>query len=323
MFKHILSRAALGLGMLATTVSAMAAYPEKPIQLVAPYAAGGAADVLSRLLARQLEGPLGQPVVVENKPGAGTVIGAQAVAKARPDGYTLLLSANSTFSINPALMPKLPYDSAKDFEPIGLVGSVALAILVNTKSPEQTLAQLVASARAKPDGLSYGSFGNATAAHFGGEMFSQAAGIRMTHVPYRGSAPAMADLLGGQIQITVDTVVAAAPQIKAGKVRALAVLGAKRSALLPDVPTAAESGYPSVDISSWIALVAPHGLPPDVKHQLDKALATVMNSPDMIERMKSTGFEASYRPIADWSRFVGEDIARIRAIAERARISAE
>jgi tripartite-type tricarboxylate transporter receptor subunit TctC len=308
---------------VALHAAAFAVYPERPIQLVAPYPAGGAADVLSRLLAKKLEEQLGQTVIVDNKPGAGTAIGAAAVANAKPDGYTLLLSSNSTFTINPALQAKLPYDPVRSYEPIGQVGTVALVVLANAAVPVNSIAELVAAAKATPDKYVYGSFGNGTAANFAGEMFNAAAGIKLTHVPYRGSAPAMNDLLGGQIPLSIDTVVAAAPHIKSGKIKALAVTTAKRSALLPDVPTIAESGYPKFDFSSWIVLVAPRGLPADVKARLDKALAATMASPDMNAKMKAAGFEPSYRVIDDWTSMVGNDIARMKAIAERAQIRAE
>jgi len=299
---------------------ALAAYPERTLTLVAPYAAGGAADVLSRLLAKKLEEQLGQTVVVENRPGAGTAIGAASVANAKPDGYTLLLSSNSTFSLNPALNPKLPYDAAKSFEPLGLVGTVAMALLVNASQHAATPAQLVAAVKAAPDKFVYGSFGNGTASNFAGEMFNAAAGIKLTHVPYKGSAPLMTDLIGGQIPISFDTVVAAAPQLKNGKIKVLAVTTGKRSALLPDVPTLVESGYVGFDFSSWIALVAPRGLPADVKARLDKALAAAMALPDTAERMKAAGFEPHYAPVADWPAFIAADIARMKAVAERAQI---
>lgn len=299
---------------------AQAAYPERSLTLVVPYAAGGAADVLGRLLGRKLEEQLGQTVVIENKPGAGTAIGAAAVANAKPDGYTLLISSNSTFSLNPAINPKLPYDAAKGFDAIGIVGSVALAVLVHPAQAATTAAQLVAAVKAAPDKFVYGSFGNGTSSNFAGEMFSAAAGIKLTHVPYKGSAPLMTDLIGGQIPISFDTVVAATPHMKNGKIKVLAVTTAKRSALLPDVPTLAESGFAGFDFSAWLALVAPRGLPADVKARLDKALAAAMAQADTLERMKAAGFEPHHATVPDWAGFVGADIARMKVVAERAQI---
>lgn len=316
-----LASVATGALVLMAAAPAAAAYPDRPVQLVSPYSPGGAADNMARMLAKKLEEQLGVPVVVENKPGAGTAIGAQAVANAKPDGYTLLLSASSTFTTNPALLPKLAYDPVKSFDPIGMVGSVSLALVANPSVPARTPAELAQLAKAQPEKYSFGSFGNGTAAHFAGEMFNAAAGTRMQHIPYRGSSQAMTDLIGGQIPVSFDTVVAAMPHMKAGKVRVLAVVGNKRSTQLPDVPTMAESGYPDVDIVSWIALVAPRGLPPEVHARLDKALAAAMALPDTQERMRSAGFELGYRPLPDWAKLVGDDIASMKRIAQRARIS--
>ncbi len=315
-----LLRRAFVAGLLAACGIAQAAWPERPVTLVAPYPAGGAADVLSRLLAKKLEEQVGQPVIVDNKPGAGTAIGAGAVANAKPDGYTLLVSSNSTFTMNPALQSKLPYDPARSFDAIGVVGSVALAVLVNPSVPAHSVQQLVAAAKAHPDKFVYGSFGNGTSSNFAGAMFNAATGLKMMHVPYRGSAPLMTDLIGGQVPVSFDTVVAAAPQLQGGKIRVLAVTSAKRSALLPNVPTVAESGYPGFDMSAWIAVVAPHGLPPDVRARLEKAFAAVLASPDTQEKMKAAGFEPGWQQVPDWAGFVTTEIARMKAIAERAQI---
>ncbi|RZI74492.1 MAG: tripartite tricarboxylate transporter substrate binding protein [Variovorax sp.] len=311
-----------GLFLLGGLASA-AGYPERPLVLVAPYSPGGAADVLSRILAKKLEEQLGVPVVVENKPGAGTAIGVAAVANAKPDGYTLLLSSNSTFTLNPALQPKLSYDPAKGFDAIGMVGSVALAVLVNPSVAANNVKELVAAARANPDKYVYGSFGNGTSSNFAGAMFNAATGLSMTHIPYKASAPLMTDLIGGQIPVSFDTVVAAGPQRKNGKIKVLAVTTAKRSALMPDVPTVAESGYPGYELNAWIALVAPHGLPAEVKARLEKALATTMATEDTQQRMKSAGFEPGYQAIPDWAGMVTADTARMRKIAEQSQIKAD
>lgn len=305
---------------LGTGLACAAGFPERPITLVAPFPAGGAADVLARILGRKMEEQLGQPVLVDNKPGAGTAIGAAAVANAKPDGYTLLISSNSTFTLNPALTAKLQYDPVKGFEPIGMVGTVALALLAHPSVTATTVPQLVAAAKANPDKFVYGSFGNGTTSNFAGAMFNAATGLKMLHVPYRGSGPLMTDLLGGQIPLSFDTVVAAAQHLKGGKIKILAVTTAKRSAMLPDVPTVAESGYPGFDMTSWIALVAPRGLPPEVKTRLEKVLATLMASPDTQDKMKSAGFEPTYHAIPDWASMVSADIARMKIVAERSQI---
>jgi tripartite-type tricarboxylate transporter receptor subunit TctC len=317
-----LRRALIASGLLFAGL-AMAAYPDRPVTLVAPYPAGGAADVLARLLGKKLEEQLGQPVVVENKPGAGTAIGAAAVANAKPDGHTLLISSNSTFTLNPVLNAKLSYDPVKGFDAIGMVGSVALALLAHPSVAAANVGQLVAAAKATPDKYVYGSFGNGTSSNFAGAMFNSATGLKMTHVPYKGSAPLMTDLIGGQIPVSFDTVVAAAPQLRNGKIKVLAVATAKRSSLLPDVPTMAEAGYPAVDMNAWLAIVAPKGLPADVKARLEKALATLMASPDTQDKMRAAGFEPSYSAVPDWAGMLNADIGRMKAIAERAQIKAD
>jgi tripartite-type tricarboxylate transporter receptor subunit TctC len=298
-------------------------FPERPLTLVAPFPAGGAADVLARILGKALSDQLGQSVVVENKPGAGTAIGAAAVASAKPDGYTLLVSSNSTFTLNPALQPKLSYDPVKGFEAIGLVGSVALAMLVNPSVAATDVQQLVAAAKANPDKYLYGSFGNGTSSNFAGAMFNAATGLKMTHVPYKGSAPLMTDLMGGQIPISFDTVVAASPQLKAGKVRVLAVAMNKRSSLLPNVPTMAEAGYPAVDMNAWLAVVVPKGVPAPVKARLEKALMTVMANPETLDKLKAAGFEPGYTAVPDWPGMVTAEIARMKALAERSQIKTD
>lgn len=297
-----------------------APYPDKPIQLILPFPAGGSADVLGRVLAKELEPRLGQPVVVINKAGAGTVIAAQAVATSAPDGYTLFISSNTTFSINPAVQPSLPYNSATSFEPIANLTRSALAIVAHPSAPFADVRQLVSMAKAAPDKYFYASFGNATVSHFAGEMFKAAADIKLEHVPYKGSGPAMTDLVGGQVPLLFDTVVAALPQLKTGRVKVLAVTTATRAVQLPEVPTIAESGYPGFEISSNTTLVGPAGLPAEVKLRLDKELSVIMQMPEMRERLLGLGFEPAYSKVADWAKYVNDDIARMKAIAVRANI---
>ena len=317
-------RALLGLAFAAAAASgAWATYPERAITLVAPYPAGGAADVLARLLARKLEEQLGKPVIVDSRPGAGTAIGAAFVANAKPDGYTLLVSSNSTFTLNPAAGARTAYDPARSFDAIGMVGTLPLAVLVNPAVPAQNVQQLVAAIKANPDKFPYGSFGNATSSHYAGALFNQATGLKMMHVPYKGSAPLMTDLIGGQVPVSFDTVVAAAPQLKSGKIKVLAVTTAKRSQNLPDVPTMAESGYPGFDFTAWLALVAPQGLPADVKQRLVKTLETVLASADTQDAMRKAGFEPQWAPIPDWAGTVSKDIARMKAVADKAQIKLE
>jgi tripartite-type tricarboxylate transporter receptor subunit TctC len=298
-------------------------FPSKPIQLVIPFPPGGATDVIGRLVGKKLGDKLGQTVVIDNRPGAGTIVGASYVAKAAPDGYTLLASSGTTFSVNPAIHAKLPYDPVKSFEPIGFTGRTGLILLANKDQPVSNLKQLVAAAKAQPGKLTYGSFGSGTTAQFAGEMLFNLAGVKLLHVPYKGSAPAMTDLIGGQIPFTVDTVAAAIPQVKSGKVKAIAVTTAKRSTLLPDVPTAAEAGYPGIDADTWLALVAPRGLPPEVKQKLEKALAEVMADPDTRKALTNAGFEPLDGNGAAVSAQIAKELPLMRATAQRANITAD
>jgi tripartite-type tricarboxylate transporter receptor subunit TctC len=251
------------------------------------------------------------------------VIGASYVSKAAPDGYTLLISSGTTFTVNPAIRPNLPYDPVKGFEPIGLAGRVGLILLANSEVPVQTVKQFVDYVKASPGKYSYASYGTGTTSQFAGETILHAAGLKMTHVPYKGSAPAMTDLMGGQVPFSVDTVSAAIPQLKSGKIKAIAVTTAKRSTLLPDVPTMAESGYPEVSTDTWLVLAAPKGLPPEVKAKLEKALAATIADPDTRAKLSAQGLEPGYSNSAAVSELIAKELPLMRAIAARANITAD
>ena len=298
-------------------------FPSKPITLVIPFPPGGATDVLGRLIGKKLGDKLGQSVVIDNRAGAGTVIGATYVAKAAPDGYTLLLSSGTTFTVNPAVRPKLPYDPVKSFEPIGIAGRTGLILLANKNVPVNDVKQFVNTVKAAPEKYSYGSFGAGTTSQFAAELFFHAAGVKVQHVPYKGSAPAMVDLMGGQIPFTVDTVSAAVPQLKDGKIKAIAVTSAKRSQLLPTVPTLAESGFPGVEMDTWLAMMAPAGLPPAVKSHLELALAQVVSDPEMRDKMLANGFEPAFVPSKAVSALIEKELPLMRAVAQRAGITAD
>ncbi|MFT4190937.1 MAG: tripartite tricarboxylate transporter substrate binding protein [Comamonas sp.] len=298
-------------------------YPSKPITLVIPFPPGGATDVIGRLLAQKLGEKLGQPVVIENRAGAGTVIGATYVAKAAPDGYTFLLSSGSTFTVNPAIRPNLPYDPVKSFEPIGIPTRTGLIVLANSAVPVQGVKSFVDYVKAAPGSHAYGSYGSGTTAHFAGELVQARTGIKMTHVPYKGSAPAMTDLIGGQIPFSVDTVAAAVPQLKSGKVKAIGVTTARRSALLPDVPTFAEAGYRDIDMDTWLLLAAPRGLPAEVKTRLESTLAAIATDPEVQEKMKAQGFEPHYADAAAAAALIQKELPVMKALAESAHITAD
>jgi tripartite-type tricarboxylate transporter receptor subunit TctC len=315
----------LGIASLAprAAAAAEAGFPARPITLVIPFPPGGATDVNGRIIGQRLAKELGQPVVIENRAGAGTIIGASYVSKAAPDGYTLLVSSGTTFTVNPAIRANLPYDPVKSFEPIGIAGRIALILLANSEVPVQTVKQFVDYVKASPGKYSYASFGTGTTAHFAGETILHAAGLKMTHVPYKGSAPAMTDLMGGQVAFSVDTVGAAIPQLKSGKIKAIAVTTARRSSLLPDVPTLAESGYPDIDMDSWLTLAAPRGLPADAKARLEKALAATMADPDTRAKLSAQGLEPAYGNAAAASALISKELPLMRAVAARANITAD
>lgn len=314
---------ALGGAAWGPAVAQEAAFPTKPITLVIPFPPGGATDVLGRLIGKKLGDKLGQSVVIDNRAGAGTTIGAAYVAKAAPDGYTLLMSSGTTFTVNPAVRAKLPYDPVKSFEPIGIAGRTSLILLANKDVPVSDVKQFVAMVKAGPDKYSYGSYGAGTTSQFAGEMFFHAAGLKIQHVPYKGSAPAMVDLMGGQIPFTVDTVSAALPQLKDGKIKAIAVTAGKRSALLPKVPTLVESGYPGVEMDTWLAMMAPRGLPPAVKARLELTLAQVVADPETRDKLIAVGFEPTYASAKAVSELIDKELPLMRAVAQRAAITAD
>jgi tripartite-type tricarboxylate transporter receptor subunit TctC len=320
--KFVAACAAITLAACAGAAQA-ADYPQRPIQLVVPYPPGGAGDVLGRIIAKRLGVELKQSIIVENKAGAGTILGAQTVAKAEPDGYTLLLSSGTTFTVNPAVYAKLPYSPSQDFQPVGMIGRAALIIVANSQTPYSDVKGLVAAARKEGDKFSYGSFGIGTVSHFAGEMFQAEAGTHMTHIPYKGSGPAMTDLIGGQIPILFDTVVSAMPQIKSGKIKAIAVTTPQRSAFLPDVPTVAEAGYPDVSMDTWIAVFAPKRVPADVVATLNAALTKALQDPDTQKQLRASGFDPTPMDAASVARVIEEETPRFAEIAQRAGIKAQ
>ncbi|HYP86135.1 tripartite tricarboxylate transporter substrate binding protein [Variovorax sp.] len=297
-------------------------YPDRPIKLIVPYAPGGATDILGRHLAVAFSEKLGQPMIVENRPGASTVVGAALVAKAPADGYTLLLASSTTLALNPVIREALPYDPMA-FTPLGLVADMGLLLVANNQVPSRTLAELVAQVKSAPDRYSYGSVGVGSSVHFGGEMLKNTTGMRLLHVPFNGSSPSLNALMGGQVQVAVDTVVAATPLIRSGKIKPIAALGAHRLKLLPQVPTVAESGYPGFDMSTWFALVGPAGMPAPVRQRLEKALAQVMADPAMRRKLVDVGLTPNWGDGAALQARVERELPQMRVVAARADIRAE
>ena len=269
-------------------------YPNRPLRLVVPFSAGGAADVPGRILTQKMSEALGHQVVVDNRPGAGSTIGADQVAKAPPDGYTLLTISNTHF-VSAALYKKLPYDSVSDFAPVTQVTSAPNIIVVHPSLPAKTVKELIALAKAKPGKIDYASSGNGSTQHLTGALFTKMAGIEMTHIPYRGSGPATADLLSGQVTVGFPGIAGMLPQIKAGKLRALAVTGAKRSPELPQVPTVAEAGVKGYDVTAWFGIVAPKGTPRDIVQKLHAELLRILKNPDVQRQLLNAGQEVAWQ----------------------------
>jgi tripartite-type tricarboxylate transporter receptor subunit TctC len=296
---------AMALGLAVAGSSAMAqSWPARPISLIVPFAAGGTTDVLARALADKLSQSLGQPVVVESKPGAGATIGADFVAKAKPDGYTLLMGAVH-HTIASSVYKKLPYDFSKDLAPITTVALVPNVLVVNASTPAKNVNELVALLKASPGKMAYGSNGNGTAQHLIGTQFQNQTGTSVIHIPYKGSGPLSTDLLGGQIMMSFDTITPVLPHIKAGKLRALAVTTGKRSAALPDVPTLEEAGLKGFNIGTWFGVLAPAATPQDIVTRLNAEMVKVIQSPEFRSRMAEIGAE----PIGDTSAQMAQQIA--------------
>jgi len=280
------------------------AWPSKPIHFVVPYPAGGPVDSVARLLGQKVGERLQQPIIVENKPGAGGNIGADSVAKAAADGYTILMGAVATHAINPTLYASIPYDAAKDFAPITQVASTPNVLVVHPSLPVHSVAELVAYARKNPGKLNFGSGSSGSAGHLAGELMKSMAGIDMTHVPYKGAAPAMQDLVAGRLDLMFDNLASAQGQIRAGTVRALAVTTAKRSALAPDIPTIGESGLPGFDISTWFGVFAPGATPASIVSRLHDEFAAALASADVREKMLALGAEPVTSSPKEFAAFI-------------------
>ncbi|ULX52571.1 LacI family transcriptional regulator [Cupriavidus taiwanensis] len=319
----MLSLALLGLGISPNAShAAPAAYPDRPIRLVVPYPAGGAADTVARTLAAPLGAKLGQTIVVDNRPGASGVIGAGAVAKAAPDGYTLLLDATA-HSVNPSLQARLPYDTAKDFAPISLVVLVPNLLVVPPNSPFKSPKDIITAAKAKPGKLTYASAGPGTAQHLAAELFGQQSGLSLLHVPYKGGAPALSDLMGGQVDMMFSNMAASYPLVAGKKLKVLATTGTKRSAALPDTPTLAESGLPGYQVYEWNGLFAPAGTPQAIVDRLSALTREVLNSPEVSQRLAAVGAEPAGSRPEDFRKFVEGETAKWAKVIKQGGIRAE
>ncbi len=298
---------ALPLTLLVSHPAAAQPFPARPVKLVVPFPPGGSLDNVGRLLAQKLSEAWGQTVLVENRPGAGGNVGADAVAKSSPDGYTVVMGALSTHAVNPSLYQKMPYDAVKDFAPISLVAITPNVLIVNASSKLTSLNDLIADAKANPGKLNFGSGSNGSAGHLAGELFKVETGTDVAHIPFKGGAPALQALIAGDTQFMFDNLANAMAQVKGGRVRAIAVTTAQRSKLAPELPTMAEAGLPGFDISTWFGILAPAGTPADVVAKWNTDLVKALNSPDVREKMLAQGAEPAPTTAAEFAAFIARE----------------
>ena len=313
-FTRTTRRVAMGaIALAAATLSlgaAAQAYPTKPITIVVPFSAGGTTDILARLVGQYLTTELGQPVVVDNKAGAGGNIGAALAAKAPADGYTLLMGTVGTHAINAALYKKMPFDHVKDFAPLSRVANVPNLLVAHPSQPFKTVPEMIAYAKANPGKINFGSPGNGASPHLSGELFKSMAKVELTHIPYKGSAPAVSDLLGNQIAIMFDNMPSVIPHVRSGKLRAIAISTAKRSPELPDVPTIAEAGVPGYEAVSWFGLFAPAATPKPVLDKLSTALSKVLANPEVQKKISAQGGETVNETPAQFAAFIRSETTK-------------
>jgi tripartite-type tricarboxylate transporter receptor subunit TctC len=310
--------------LLGSAVRSQQAWPSRTIKMVVPYPAGGTTDLLGRMVADQLKAGLNATCIVENKPGAGTVLGAEQVARSEPDGYTLLMATSTTLAINKTLYKKLPYDPVKDFTPIALLAGVPFALIINPMLPAKTLAEFIAYAKSKPGELAYGSAGNGSPQHLGAEMLRTAAGIDIRHVPYRGSVPAMLDIIAGHIPFMIVDLQPALQQIREGKVRVLGVTTPKRVAAAPDIPTLAEAGLPGFELVAWQGVVAPAGLPRPIVDQLAAQIARLVADPATRDKLTTLSLEPLSGSTPDsFASYVKTEVDRWAVVVKASGAEAE
>ncbi|AOB32153.1 MFS transporter [Bordetella sp. H567] len=294
-------------------------YPDKPIHIVVPYPPGGFNDTLGRLVGAKLSAAWGQPVIVENRPGAGTIVGTSTVAKAPADGYTLLV-AQFPFASNPSVYRSLPYDTGKDFAPIVLAGQSPMLLTVRKDSSIKTVRDLVQAAKKSPAAINYGSSGTGSSNHLAMALFERMAGIHMVQIPYKGSSPMMTDLAGGQVEAAFDAIANCWAFVQSGKVRPIAVADTRRTPLLPDLPTVSEAGVPGYDVSSWHGFVAPAGTPPEILDKLNTQINAILRMDDVRETFKAQGVVPAGGSRADFSRFIGQQMTKWRQVVAEAGI---
>jgi len=317
-------RRLLVLGSLALLAPWAAAqdYPSRPVRIIVPFAAGGPADVYARFLATKLQEVLGQPFVVDNRPGAGSIIGTDAVAKSPADGYTLLLMSN-THTVNESLIPTKPFQLLRDFAPVAPINASDLVLVTRATLPVNNLGELLKLAKSKPGGLSYASSGPGTPYHMAGELFKAMAGLAIVHIPYRGSSGARTDVLGGQVDMMFDAVTTMTEHVKAGKVKAMGTTGTARSSVMPDLPTIAEAGVPKYEATIWLGLMAPKATPRAVVERLNEAVSKIVGQPEIQQQWARQGATAMVMTPAAFDRYIQDDIAKWARVIQTAHIKAE
>jgi tripartite-type tricarboxylate transporter receptor subunit TctC len=313
----------IALALCWSAVSALAQdYPSRPVRIIVPFATGGPADVYARYVGQRLQAALGQPFVVENKPGAGAITGTQEAAQAAPDGYTLLMMSN-THTVNETLIPNRPYQLMRDFAPVAPVNYSDLVLVVHPSVAANNVGELLALARGKPGSLNYASSGTGTPYHMAGELFKSMASIDVVHVPYKGSSGARTDVLAGHVHLMFDAVTAMAPHVKGGKVKALATSGRARSSILPEAPTVAESGVPGYEAVIWLGLMAPAKTPPAVLRKLNAEVAKIVNQPEVQKEWAAQGATGMAQGVEEFDRYLRADIEKWAQIVRKAGIKAE
>ena len=304
-----LIRTLLGLALSAAALTASAQYPSKPIKILIGFPPGSGGETQVRLVGQKLTEAWGQPIIVDARPGASGNIAAELLVKSPPDGYTLQYFP-AALAINPSLFPKVPYDLAKDFTPVALLGTFPLVLVENPAVPAKNVAELIALAKAKPGSINFASIGNASPPHLAGELFNQIAGVTLVHVPYKGSAPAQTDLIGGQVQVMFDTAVSAIPHVKAGRTRALAVTTRNRSHLLPELPSLDEAGLKGYDLYGWGGIVGPAGMSAEVTAKLNAEITKALRQPDVAEKLATLGSEPGGMTPLEFGRFILDEAAK-------------
>ena len=294
---------------LAAPLAAAQEYPSRPVRIIVPFAAGGPADVYARFVGQRLQESLGQPFVIEDRPGAGSIIGTDAVAKSAPDGYTLLLMSN-THTVNESLIPSKPFQLMRDFAPIAPINSSDLVLVARSGLAVANLRELLALGKAKPGALSYASSGPGTPYHMAGELFKSMAGVSILHIPYKGSSAARTDVIGGQVDLMFDAVTTMTEHVRAGKVKALGTTGATRSAVMPDVPTIAEAGVPGYEATIWLGLMAPKNTPAPIVARLNAEIARIVANPDTAKAWKAQGASPMTMSVAEFTRYLNDDIVK-------------